>query len=494
MPQRDHAVIVEPQRWKRPTVELARLLVPMTGAELGVLARVLERGPMTVEGDLSLSDAEALARRLQTLGVPVRVAQAGVAADPAREPERPRALRLPRPAEEPESPRSVVDEAPTSGDTSEGGWGALFPDLAPSSGSAQRPVPSLDELSGEEHEHMPPALVPDRLRGTLSGLPVSPVGHADDEAPPAAKPEHTPPLAREVQPPPPSPATTPDRRTPASFAGGSLISELVGSSQERPPYEPAGFDPRPEHLTAVATILSALAPGAGQVFNGDGARALDYGLKFFLVKPWIDSVRDAQTRAEKIRTHWAPRPEEGTFWRALRYAGAWWLSVGLCITLVVWGVKIAGNLSDRTPETTIGPAQWARAVEEGQMKALAARVAALDAVQAAAADIVRDPPFTMSDAERASRLFVIGYAECRTRNLVMCEQMMKRVAELVPGHARALKLQAWASVAQRGRSDALIPDVGDVPTLSDIEMRELRQEMTLQGETVPPEPPEAQTP
>lgn len=491
MPQRDHAVIVEPQRWTRPTLELARLLVPMTGAEVGALARVLERGPMTVEGDLSRSDAEALATRLEMLGVPARVTQATDAAStaPAAEPAAPRRLELPRPAE---TPDETPDQRPTSGDTAEGGWGVLFPDLASSSDPGGPRVPSLDALAGEEdeddQEHLPPALVPDRLRGTLSGMPVAPVDLGEDAA------EPTPPLARDVRSsaagsPPARPASEP--RPSASFDGGSLISELVNPRDERPPYEPAGFDPRPEHLTGVAAFLSAVAPGAGQVFNGDEERALDYGLKFFLIKPWIDSVRDARARAEKIRTHWAPRPDEGTFWRALRYVGAWWLSVILCITLIVWGVRIADDISNRTPEATIGPEQWARAVEQGQTHALAARVAALDAVQAAALEIERNPPFTMSEEERARRLFVIGYAECRSRDLVMCEQMMKRVANLVPGHARALKLQAWSSVAQRGRRDAPMPDVGEVPSLSDIEMRELRQELTLQGEVVPPEAPPA---
>ena len=69
--------------------------------------------------------------------------------------------------------------------------------------------------------------------------------------------------------------------------------------------------------------------------------------------------------------------------------------------------------------------------------------------------------------------------------------MMKRVLVLRPAYPAAIKLQAWASVSMNGRKE-LMPDVGNIASLSELELSKIRQEMALEGEDVPapPEPRE----
>jgi hypothetical protein len=579
MSLRTHAVVVHPDRWSKPTAELARLLVPLTGVEIAPLTELLERGPMTVEADLSPTDAKALQKRLAKMGVPAEIQGDEVATlesdsrPPAlpgglpteeipRAPAPPRrreviteeisrppltgestpppavdenGVQIPGALEALEGPRAT-DEIPRrrkktmrgmapreQTDTPPGGWGALFPDLVDPGPGASEPetaetpkraaVPSLDELEGDsDSDGIPPSLTatdsperrtaeldrdepPRRRRGTVPGGLAGgewPGPDTADDAPPSAP--QTPAAPRPDS--PPTSDGSAESSTPPKEFDGSHLAELLPGDEERPPYAPTGFDPRPEHPPQVAAALSVLAPGAGQVFNGDDEEALAYGLRFWLIKPWVDAVRDAYDKGEKIRTYWAPRPEPGAFVSALKYLAAFWLCVGLSVTLLYFGGARMLELAKREPEKGIGPAEITTAIENAGTQVLGARVTALDAVQEASLDSEPRSQFTMSDEERAERLFALGYVECESRNFSMCEAMMKRVTELKNAHAAAIKLQAWASVSQRGADNEPMPDIGSVPTLSELELQHLRQEMALQGEDVPPPPekPAAQGP
>ncbi len=518
MSLRHHAVVVEPRRWNRPILELARLLVPVTGAEAGALAQVLERGPMTVESDLSERDAAALVRRLQAMGIPASLEDVVAEPEPPRERKGTPAPMMPLDellASLPEESQatdvarrtmmSLKPMAATSGSGS--GWGEVFPDLAEPSDPS---VPSLDELESEaDEEALPPSLVADSKRDTLPPeLATAAAAEAraslEDVPPPQipSRPASVTPPGLPSSPEPESgrapkqPRSSGPPRQPKSreFAAAPIMADLIGEPTERPPYEPTGFDSRPEHLPGVAALLSGLAPGAGQIFNGDADEALGYGLKFFLVKPWIDSVRDARTKAEKIRTYWAPRPDPGAFGGAVRYVVAFWVCVSLLVVIVGWFGNRVYTLATREAEAPDRSGAVAAAVNDARMGTLAARVAALDDLTVAERE-VSSPQFTMDEEERAERLFILGYQECKARSYKSCESMMKRVSELQP-NPRALKLQAWASVQHRqsGGERQPMPDVGEVPTLSEWEIDAMRDEMVIEGEDVPPpRPPQPET-
>lgn len=472
MALRSHSVIVQPDRWSGPTTELARLLAPVTGSDVSPLAALLDRGPMTVETDLSAADAEALAARLSSLGVPAEI-------QPPTDSAPPRLAPAPPERQTDEIPRTrhgtIVGGRPmTQPDEAEAGWGALFPDLAGPQPAPPGP-PGLDELEGAA------TASPARRPAETPILGSAPVGAAT---------ELTPPLRRDVALPTVE-APTPRRPiTPTGFEAEKLAALLPEDPSDgaRPPYKPTGFDPRPEHHPPFAVAFALAAPGAGHVFNGDDDEAISIGLRFWLLKPWIDSVREAGRRAEQIRTYHAPRPAEGSGVRALKYAAAWWLCLALVIAAVSWGVDVASKLANRQPEVEgLTAAQIGSAFSSAETGVLGARVAALDALKVASEELVAQPKYTMTEAERAERLFAIGYFECQRRSYVMCEALMKRVLELKPAFGPAIKLQAWSSAARNGGLGPF-PDVGEVKSLSELELNEMRHEMVLQGEHVPPPP------
>lgn len=260
-----------------------------------------------------------------------------------------------------------------------------------------------------------------------------------------------------------------------------MTAALTGASdKDQPPFKPTGFDPDPPHMSALAAGLSVIAPGAGQIFNGDDEEALGYGLTFFLIKPWVESVRDARRRGEKIATYWLERPPDGALLRSLRYVLLWWVCVGAVVAMLVglgnWGWEVYS----REPVVDLTDQQIATAMTDAHTGVGFARIEALRALSEAQLD-VPSKRFTMTDEERAERLFLIGYQHCDNHNFGACERIMRRVATLSKGNVRAFRLQAWASAAQSGNVGKF-PEVPDVPTLSDFETEELSLEL---GVTTP---------
>lgn len=504
MSLRTHAVVVQPDQWPGAPAELARLLAPITGTGVAPLTEALSRGPMTVEADLSAADARALLARLSSMGVPAEIQPPDAAAPGAIEPDRARVTD-----EVPRTRRSTMlgGKPMVTGEAIESGWGAVFPDLAatpprpepkPPRPAVPATPPSLDELEDAAGPAAP----------TRRPMMTPPLGQLHAAAAPR---EMTPPLEREVvgpaspaATPPPTPPVQPrtadtstsmpaasSKKQPIKPSGfdPSKLSALMPEAEDdagRPPHKPTGFDPRPEHHPPFAVMFAILAPGAGHVFNGDDDDALSIGLRFWMIKPWIDSVRVAREHAEKIRTHWAPRPPDGSGIRAFKYAFSWWLCVALIVAIAAWGIPALLGLINHKPHVEgITAEQIASTLASAQTGVLGARVKALDALREASADLVAQPKFTMSEEERAERLFAIGYIECERKGYAMCEAMMKRVQELKPAYGPAIKLQAWASVSMNGHR-ATMPDVGPVQTLSEIELQKMRDEMVIQGERVPP--------
>lgn len=245
----------------------------------------------------------------------------------------------------------------------------------------------------------------------------------------------------------------------------------------RPPHAPQGFDDSPPHLPEVAALLSALAPGAGQIYNGEDDEALDYGLKAFLIKPWYESVIDAKERAEKIATYWAPPPEKGSTFRAIRYLVVWWICVAFIAVSLAFLISWGWEMATREPAVAITVEEIAVVHEDARTEVRLARIEAMRALSQAQLDIPEER-FTMSDEERGERLFIIGYRHCEDRNYSTCEAIMRRVTGLRESHIDAFRLQAWASTARGGKIDPM-PDVGPVPTLSDFEAAVMSDELGL---------------
>jgi hypothetical protein len=249
---------------------------------------------------------------------------------------------------------------------------------------------------------------------------------------------------------------------------------MLGLTERPPPYKPKGFDPRGPHNPSIAALFSKIAPGAGQVYNGQDEYAVEYGLKFFMIAPWIESVRDARQVAEKIESYWAPRPVGGSGIRAARYALLFWFCVvGVMTVLTTTSVYLyRAATRDAVPETSAE--DIARCHQDAVIKVQVARIAALDALSKE----MNKPKqkFTMSEEERAERLFRIGYEYCQQRKYLDCESAMKKVASIKSGHRNAIRLQSWASMSRRTRKQIPLPDIGEVETLGNYEVRKQNEQ------------------
>lgn len=278
--------------------------------------------------------------------------------------------------------------------------------------------------------------------------------------------------------PTPESASTPD--SPSSEASEAesnfdstrmteALTESAGPSKA--PYEPDSFDDRPEHVPALAALLSIVAPGAGQIYNGQSEEGWNYVWKALLIWPWLEGVAQAYRRAESIRDYQAPPPERGSLKRALLHVPLWCGGVASVVLLVVGTGRLVESLR-HAPETssTSRAVAASRAVEGAEFDIQRARVQAQSRAMEERGS--SDERFTMDDGERAQRLFRIGYEHCRAHKYKMCESTMGRVTQLSDELRRkALRLQAWASGQKNPELPRRpMPDVSiDQPELSDYE-------------------------
>ena len=346
---------------------------------------------------------------------------------------------------------------------SSGGWDALFPGITASAEAAAEgeeaatnrlPAAALatpDEVPTvvDNAATMIDTDVPEAVMALQSTLEPNTIQRPRRETPPKIK-----------------APTTPDV---SDFEAAKISRALLSQEPDKGPYQPQGFDDRLPHNPNLAAVLSALAPGAGQIYNGDdGDEAMAYGLKFILVKPWIESVRDARTQAERIASYHAKRPPEAATFRAVRYMALWWFCVVVAIAILVTMSSFVMDLAGREEAPAFTDVDVRRCHEDAVMQVQESRIAALDAVAAARTNPKRK--FTMTDDERAERMFLVGYEYCRNRSYVDCEEAMKKVNAVKQGHKQALRLQSWASISRRQRKQIPMPDVGVVQTLGDYEI------------------------
>ncbi len=373
---------------------------------------------------------------------------------------------------------SALDQAPDETDVpdametsasgqSSGGWDALFPgisgsmdalpdteDLAskpePQPAPVVQPKPDLDTARTVVDTDIPAAVLAFQSTEEQDSLPARPANNASSGPPPAEKPNGTAPRRSDIE-------------------AAKASHEILGLTDKAPPYKPTGYDPRGPHSPKVAAAFSTVAPGAGQVYNGQDEYAVEYGLKFFMVRPWIDSVEDARRYAKKIEGYWAPRPVGGNVLRAVRYALLFWLCLAGLLTVVGMTTTYVYKTIARDPLPEVSAADIARCHQDAEIKVQEARIAALDALSAAITKPKKK--FTMSDDERAERLFRIGYEYCEKRRYLACESTMKKVTAIKSGHRNALRLQSWSSMSRRTRKRLPLPDIGEVETLGNYELR-----------------------
>lgn len=485
MSMQSFAVIVEPHRWNRSTEELARLLAPLTGVSTPVLSSLLLRGNMTVEADLTHPAAQALCSRLVGAGVPATIQGTGdrtedgmkiddieamlaamgvvdieiddeLHTSPLGVRPNPITQSLQRdtttPADESGDSQVPFLAAPRSGPmgTDSGGWGHLFPDLdnAPTQPLDPEPLP-------------PPAQAPITPPVAAAAHIVPKVDLGTD----VSTKEKT--VERVRVTPIPAVGNTPPK---------SVESLLANKSEEqKPPYFPTGFDDRTPHSPGIARLFSYLTPGAGQVYNGDDDLALDYTVRAWMIRPWKASADHASRRAERIAEYYLPWPQPGNVFRAIRYVATFWVIIALVATVVFFIGRAVLPLLDREPVDQITEQDVQVAFDNATAKVLEARVRSLDAVaeEIQNNEITR---FTMTDEERAERLYRLAYQDCVAGRLDVCESSMRKVTALNPANRNAFRLQTWASSQRRTPDGTKMPDVGEVESLEDYELRKHKEE------------------
>ena len=514
--------------------ELARQLAPALDLEPATLERLLGRGALTVEEALGEDEARFLSARLERMGVPAEVVDEDAGLSLSSEPPAQDSVRHVRLFEDedsdPVSERTSDPEIdpPWAGSTERahpapapdpsaeaglGAWGALFPDLdqeeaeAPPAASVTAPGPpggmersdravievptgsiqtargigprGAPDISALEEELVELDVPPEESMQGISGLwrlepEAETVSEAEllEEGPPRASSPGT--LTPPSSPPQPSSAGLSASR---SFDGGRLMGALF-EQEEGPPYQPEGFDARAPHSATLAAALSVFAPGAGQIYNGDEDEALHFGLRFWMVAPWIEAVRDARAVGEKVATYWAPRPPEGNLLRALRYALGWLICVGALGLGLGWLGQLAHERSTREPPPPYTEDDVELAFEDARIEVREARIAGLDALSAVMDEYTRRGRSTMTDEERSERLFLRGLEVCRARRAKLCAAMMKRVLKFDPRQPDAVRLHTWAALRAQGASQDMPELRRDYPTL---EQYELQREREAQG-------------
>ena len=483
-------------------------LASLLRAPLAQLEAQLARGPVTLEADVPLHAARAARQRLVRQGVqahivdahgaqiepapqaPPEVAPAGAsslwdddlagafgelelglddlwggqatvqAPEPSKPPKIPSLPTPPTPPERPEpeaNPWGAILERPAQAPAERApepslaeppqevsaGWGALGID------AHQRPlepVSELDIVPEPEHKFIPRApAMPDFGAQPLAPAPVQsaeqPVAPAGTGAPVPASQER-------------------------AFDGQRLASAFLPEPDVSRPFAPTGYTDQPPHSVEIATALEILAPGSGHVYNGQPERMWHAATWFFLIVPWVKSVRAARARAVSILEQTVEQPEDGSLGRALKHAAVWYVVAALGL-IVVSSVVSAVVARVSAPETSL---------EESLALSLRTGVRQADlivgaALEPARADAVREHERldreAMPASERAQRLFRLSLPACEIRDLHVCKASMQRVVELDSNHPYAFSLMTWASLQSKGGPRQDMPSVGELPRVDD---------------------------
>jgi hypothetical protein len=305
-------------------------------------------------------------------------------------------------------------------------WGLLFPDLTP-------PIAPQGQETPPRPQTNSPAL------------------------PPRIDPESTEPAAIKTAP------LTSEPRARNAFLETKLESAMT-PKEEPGAHAPVGFEDR-SHIPWLAGILSLFAPGAGQVYNGQDELGVSHLKKWFLFKPWflIESHKQAVEYGENVSSYHAPFPHSGSFRRALAHVTLTWIGLVLLGLMASVGWQaIQGRNTLEESSTEDHERRIALLRLAGNQQAQQTEIRSMELVTG----LIRKRQasrerFTVDEDERVRLLFERGYSYCQELRHDLCESAMRKVVKLSPGHRKALRLQAWASLQKNAREPTLLPEFKD---------------------------------
>lgn len=449
---KDYAVTIRASEVAIESETLARRLADLLKRSIDEVDEALREGTVVIQRELRYAEAIEIQRELLRREIPTAVS--------AHSDLNGREMLLIRRDADAEAATMGAEGDRIAGEDDDlSGWAELFPDLVKETEGGAGPE------AGE------PLLRPDEV-DRPEAMP--PVGATEGEEPKNKRHNHVAPVDAE-----PASLHEKSRSSPGDpeqprFAAEKIEAAFGSKARDRPPYKPKGFDQRTPHLPLLAALLSAVAPGAGQIYNGQADKSQWYGTMFFLLYPWFDAVRQAWKRGKKIRSYYAPRPEEGVGRRVASYAVKWWIAVGAIALLSGATISMVQDHleAQRAHRQALVLQETIFATEQTVAVAVERGRRAADDVEIAVEDEDDDRGrYTMDDDERARRLFVMGYHYCAAGEFEMCEQTMRRVSILAPHNRDARRLQAWSSMQARGAEPEDMPRVeGQVPTLEQLEL------------------------
>lgn len=219
--------------------------------------------------------------------------------------------------------------------------------------------------------------------------------------------------------------------------------------QKLPDLEP--YTDQHEHIPLLAGLLSALAPGAGQLYNGDSEKAARYTWRALFVRPWLDSIRHAYRRAKKVRqTGESPGPESLS--NALYYLVKWDL-IAVSVIAFLGGILWSAGPTQAPPTSGSSAETRHRAIPVA-MERFDHAIQTAKSVAANSAEASPQPRYTLDERTRARRLFARGIDVCRSANYGFCIDIMQRVAKLSGRLSKpADRVRIWAKLREKSKTN-----------------------------------------
>lgn len=211
-----------------------------------------------------------------------------------------------------------------------------------------------------------------------------------------------------------------------------LLNIALGVDDDEAPQPP--LEPPQEGSDATvkrAALFGVLAPGGGQMYLGEGARARGYAVVGLLIRPWIDAARDAKNLARsnaRIETSAA---------KASGFVAGYWLIL-LCL---IW--LIAGLFSNESAPT-VDPPDAVTPDEAGQDAGMTVEEAERLAAELEERQQLAEYLQLMRDANRA----------CGMEIYARCANLACRARDLIPERDDAVRLCHRATIAAAEQSAA----------------------------------------
>ena len=200
----------------------------------------------------------------------------------------------------------------------------------------------------------------------------------------------------------------------------------------------------------LATLLSVLAPGGGQVYLGQKDDARNYALTAPLISPWVNSVRLANRDAHLVGTGRRTARARPQLLRAVAFILALWVFVA---SIVVGSVLLYSYLT----RPAVAPSHVVPAVVEPSSEA------DVDATDRDSIDVGAEAPNQQLSGElmteieqrrrqaQAARLVAQAVAACEENDYDRCASLSNQARQLNPELTEATRLYHRATVALEAR-------------------------------------------